>query len=356
MSHPDVKLSDTDPSLSGQLGDTVGFVLRTAREKQKLSIDEVANHLCIRPIYIHAIENSDYDRLPAMVYTRGFVKSYADYLKLESAALVERFRAEAGSRNAIKEPVYTPSNSNKQMPSRKMIYASLAGAVVLIGLWGALSSPNPPDIATDDNAATSMESMPEDDSVSGAKPAQTNFTPPEALSSASSPETSVVNSPPSAIQPPAQSSVPSASQQPSNNSVNSVSADNGIPVAAANETVAVPTPSSNQPADVPAQVSQANANPAPPNPNSVAGLALDAVEDAWVEITDSNENVLYRKVLRSGETLSITGKLLNANLSTGNAGGLAVRSNGKRVGVLGRHGEVVHGITLDSRSLTSMAR
>lgn len=72
------------------LGDT----LREAREKQGLTYKDIEKGTSIRALYIEYIEKGEYDELPGDVYTKGFIRSYANFLKLDANALVQAFTAE----------------------------------------------------------------------------------------------------------------------------------------------------------------------------------------------------------------------------------------------------------------------
>lgn len=48
----------------------VGEILRREREKQGLSIADVAGETSIRDVYLEAIEKGDYDALPGDVYAK----------------------------------------------------------------------------------------------------------------------------------------------------------------------------------------------------------------------------------------------------------------------------------------------
>jgi len=61
---------------------SIGQQLRAAREKQGLSIDEVARQLLLNRQLIMELENDDYSRIPAPVYVRGYLRSYAQLLQL----------------------------------------------------------------------------------------------------------------------------------------------------------------------------------------------------------------------------------------------------------------------------------
>jgi len=53
---------------------------------------EVEARTKIRAKYLRAIENEDWDLLPGPVYTKSFLRTYGDYLGLDSRMLVEEFK------------------------------------------------------------------------------------------------------------------------------------------------------------------------------------------------------------------------------------------------------------------------
>lgn len=72
----------------------VGDILRRERERQKLTIKDIEQGTSIRALYIEAIENGNYDKLPGNVYTKGFIKNYGNFLKLEGDSLSHQFMEE----------------------------------------------------------------------------------------------------------------------------------------------------------------------------------------------------------------------------------------------------------------------
>ena len=72
----------------------VGDILRRERERQKLSVKDIEQGTSIRALYIEAIENGEYDKLPGTVYTKGFIKNYSNFLKLDADALSRQFTEE----------------------------------------------------------------------------------------------------------------------------------------------------------------------------------------------------------------------------------------------------------------------
>ncbi len=68
----------------------IGEALRSTRERRGLSIAEVAQDTRISPRFLEALESEQFDELPAPVYVRGFIRSYASYLKIESQPLLDQ--------------------------------------------------------------------------------------------------------------------------------------------------------------------------------------------------------------------------------------------------------------------------
>jgi cytoskeleton protein RodZ len=66
----------------------VGQMLREAREQQGLSVNDVANRIKFAPKQIEWLEADDYVKLPEAAFVRGFVRSYARLLNLDSASLI----------------------------------------------------------------------------------------------------------------------------------------------------------------------------------------------------------------------------------------------------------------------------
>ena len=70
----------------------VGQILREAREERKLTVRDVSKETNIALKFILALENEDYSQFPAETFTLGFLKSYSDYLKLDTAHIIGSFR------------------------------------------------------------------------------------------------------------------------------------------------------------------------------------------------------------------------------------------------------------------------
>ena len=78
----------------GQLADatapeSLGQTLRTRREQLGIGLDQVERDTFIRSRQLTAIEEDRFDALPGEAYARGFVRTYADYLKLDPETCVQ---------------------------------------------------------------------------------------------------------------------------------------------------------------------------------------------------------------------------------------------------------------------------
>lgn len=72
----------------------VGDKLRAERERQNLTIKDIEKGTSIRSLYIENIEAGKYDQLPGEVYTKGFIRNYANFLQLDATALLHEYMEE----------------------------------------------------------------------------------------------------------------------------------------------------------------------------------------------------------------------------------------------------------------------
>ncbi len=60
--------------------------------RARIDINEVESRTKIRAKYLRAIENEEWDLLPGPVYVKSFLRTYGDYLGLDSRLLVDEFK------------------------------------------------------------------------------------------------------------------------------------------------------------------------------------------------------------------------------------------------------------------------
>ena len=104
----------------------VGDILREERERQKFSLKDIEQGTSIRAVYIEAIENGEYDKLPGNVYTKGFIKNYGNFLKLDGDALSRQFTEEVTPQSA---PIVTESESSNPVKSNEVTINETADIV-----------------------------------------------------------------------------------------------------------------------------------------------------------------------------------------------------------------------------------
>jgi cytoskeleton protein RodZ len=75
----------------------IGGLLKNEREKKSLSLHEIGMALKINPKILKAIEEADTKNLPAKTFLRGFIRSYAQYLRMDVNQIMEVFQEEVGS-------------------------------------------------------------------------------------------------------------------------------------------------------------------------------------------------------------------------------------------------------------------
>jgi cytoskeleton protein RodZ len=108
-----------------------GETLRAQREKKGITLEQAASDTRIREKFLKALEDSDYQTLPGAVYTKGFLRNYAEYLELPSEELVVQFHQERDQPDAPR--TFKPLNP---IARRSYVFtpAVLVPVVVLAGI------------------------------------------------------------------------------------------------------------------------------------------------------------------------------------------------------------------------------
>src|SRR5205809_924450 len=71
----------------------LGNSLREARLRQQLDFPELEQQTKIRSKYLQALEEEQFDVLPAPTYVKGFLRNYADALGLEGQLYVDEYNS-----------------------------------------------------------------------------------------------------------------------------------------------------------------------------------------------------------------------------------------------------------------------
>jgi cytoskeletal protein RodZ len=83
---------------------TVAEQLHLAREAKNLTVHQVAEVTKIRTDHIRALEEGNFNAFSAPVYIRGFVRTYANLLKLDVPRLMTKLDQELGATDKFREP------------------------------------------------------------------------------------------------------------------------------------------------------------------------------------------------------------------------------------------------------------
>ena len=70
----------------------IGTTLREARIRARIDISEVEARTKIRAKYLRAIENEEWDLLPGPVYVKSFLRTYGDFLGVDTRLLVDEYK------------------------------------------------------------------------------------------------------------------------------------------------------------------------------------------------------------------------------------------------------------------------
>lgn len=83
-----------------------GALLRRAREARGLEVKDIAQQTKISPMHLRALEEEDYDALPAQVYASGFLKQIAKALGLDPAQVAKTYlkRLRAAEQGGLEQP------------------------------------------------------------------------------------------------------------------------------------------------------------------------------------------------------------------------------------------------------------
>jgi len=110
---------------------TMGELLREARYRRNLSLDQAEAVTKIRKKYLLALEEDDYAELPAPVYARGFLQIYAEYLGVDPHVVDKLFQPPP--RSAGNEGIRQAATGFRD-PSPISVKAVLITALTLAGV------------------------------------------------------------------------------------------------------------------------------------------------------------------------------------------------------------------------------
>jgi cytoskeleton protein RodZ len=113
----------------------LGERFRAAREARGLTLSDVAEQIRIRSVYLAAIEDENWSAIGAPVYVRGFLRTYARFLGLDSEEAVKAFNGDQVQAAPASTAAPTTSYRADTAPARNLspfIWIASLVAVALI--------------------------------------------------------------------------------------------------------------------------------------------------------------------------------------------------------------------------------
>src|SRR5579871_4823390 len=357
---------------------SVGEILLRTRQSLHLELRDVSTALKIKPDYLLAIEQGRLQELPGRAYALGFVRSYSDFLGLDSAELVRRFKAETAEFATKPDLTFPIPLERRNLPSGSLLVAGLILAVCSYGLWYHFSTssrvvPNRVSLVPEELAPSRL--TPE--ATRGSTAPAADSTADLATGAAAGPvvpraDTGTPTAAPTAQPGPTAGRTPPPADAAGSGSAVPAEVTAPLP-AASSSSPAAPAPTGIAAASPPATTSATetrSAAAAPPAvtagdlaagqpvggarvlgaPSETARIALKAKEDSWVQVRAPDHKVLFSGLLKPGDTYFVP-NLPGLTMRAGNAGGLDVTVDGKPVPTLGPSG-AVRTVALDPASLT----
>ena len=108
-----------------------GSTFKARREAKGLSLEQIATETRINTRFLQAIERDDFQVLPGGIFSRGFVRTYAEVLGMDPAQAVADFERLSNYREPV---VLEELRVSSPQPSKRylMLYPIAAGVLVLV--------------------------------------------------------------------------------------------------------------------------------------------------------------------------------------------------------------------------------
>jgi cytoskeleton protein RodZ len=320
-------VSEMDSS-TAKSSESIGTILREARERLGLSVNDVANRIKFAPKQIEWLEADDYVRLPEAAFVRGFVRSYARLVELDPVVLLDglppsHVKAAAVEVKSVDVPM--PSALSARRYNIVLLATGLIIAV-LVAIFERMNDRVPDQAEPAVKTVVQQIELPAAEGVS----ATAQSAP---VAAAMQPQV-VVQQPVRAVPVPSPSTIAATQttakpiikpQQPVLTEPVSRSVPPSTPPV--ERVAAVPKASVTPPVDASGTASNASVSAA----NAVDhALLLEFDEDAWVEVKGAEDKILTSRMHTAGSLMRVTGKapLL---VVIGNARAVRLFDNGKKV-------------------------
>ena len=137
----------------------IGTSLTEARLRRGLDVAECELQTKIRAKYLRAMENEEFDALPAPAYIRGFLRSYAEFLGLDGDLMLDEYESrgplpergvdsETARRRSTRSPQQRLSRPSRRGTEGQLLAAALTAVLSLSALvWVGVSGSSDPSVS-----------------------------------------------------------------------------------------------------------------------------------------------------------------------------------------------------------------
>lgn len=132
----EIIVTSTDTDISDSMP-TPGALLKAAREKTGMSIQDVAQKLYFTAAKITALEGDQYEKLVSPTFVQGYLRKYAALVELDGDKLVESYNGYLQSQPETIDQVIVPPNQSSRLvlgkkPPKWILPSSLFVVAVLV--------------------------------------------------------------------------------------------------------------------------------------------------------------------------------------------------------------------------------
>ena len=319
--------------ISGDLDtplETVGQDLRAARLRRGDDLATVSKVLKIRKDHLEALEEDRIDALPGRTYAVGFVRSYSDYLGLDSVQCVERFKAEIAGRSDEAQPPVTviDEDEHRKLPQGWMIIAVVVLLLVLYGAFELAASVN--RTLNEPVTAPPPQYMPRPAAVAP-KPALAPIPQPTLSLPATLPQSTQTNLGENTVVAPLSPATTATTTPPPTNA-------NGLLPSGSPETT-------QQQADAPLPQGQVYGEQ-----NKNARVVLHLRQTARILVQGPDGTLFINRTLKAGDSYKVP-NFVGMTLTTSNAGAVELDLDGTALGLVGKNQETAEALSLDPQAV-----
>jgi hypothetical protein len=127
----------------------IGNSLREARVRRGIDFAQAELAIKIRGKYLRALEDEQFEVLPAQTYVKGFLRTYADYLGLDGQLYVDEYNSRFVSGDdhepRARRSAARPQRRNRRLEANFVLIAlaivAVVTIVVVISAWAGSGSP-----------------------------------------------------------------------------------------------------------------------------------------------------------------------------------------------------------------------